>query len=380
MGYFVKQLFIFLLPLGLILVFPLVIIFLGREYYSGSDAVRFQAQHPDAIVGMAYSRFYFDYKKRLISEKKPTVFSLGTSRTQEFREEFFIDSSRFVTASNGAETVDEMTTFIKELPRNNSTKLVIVALEPDIFRSSWSKEMPIIREPLLLPITLLRKWRSFYMDYFSGKFSLRGLWKNSWETNNIGLRAIMNEDGFRKDGSFQWKEFVSPNESAIKENLKIAIDSEISGIKIKRNTSVNKEPLSLGSIASLENFLNLCRKKNIQVIGFLPPVPPDILKEIMSVDDTYKKRTLQFPKVLGRIFSDNGFEYYDLSDVSTFGGTENEFADQVHGTDKLYLRMVIYMAERNKDIGSYVDLSKNRRLLESISGDFIRDYRVREEK
>ena len=54
-----------------------------------------------------------------------------------------------------------------------------------------------------------------------------------------------------------------------------------------------------------------------------------------------------------------------------FDGKNTEFVDAVHGTDLMYLKMFMYMAERSKSIRNYVDIDKLNFFLKESTGDFL---------
>lgn len=368
MSTFIKKLLIFLTPICFFFAFSLAVFVLGREYYSASDALMSQKQDPRAIIGFAYST-PANLKQLLITEKNPEVFALGTSRTGQFRKEFFNDPKIFATASNSVVSIDGMKTFIEELPADSKTRLVILGLDQIMFASSHPTETA--------PGSSFERFRSFFSgrwitvltDYFSGKFSFKQLLDQSRNTSNVGLNALINADGFREDGSYQYSRILT-NPNRI-ENLRASVDAIVTMFKKDPSLSDYKEPVSDSVISSLNELLAVSKKRNIYVIGFLPPYPAATYQELMSLNDTYVNRVLQLPKIIGKNFQDNGFAFYDFSDSMILGNHDTEFVDSAHGADKMYLRMTIYMAERNKEFAKYVDIQKDKRLLENSKKDFL---------
>jgi len=158
------------------------------------------------------------------------------------------------------------------------------------------------------------------------------------------------------------------------EILKENIDTFISSYQTKGTDHKEYQfPVPDKAVSSLNDLLFLCRKKNIYVIGFLSPYPASLYKEISNFNERHNELASQFSKTTGKIFADNGFELYDFSDISVLGLDNNstEFIDAIHGTDKLYLRMIIYSAERNQRLRQYVDVKKDKQLLKDTEGDFL---------
>jgi hypothetical protein len=365
----IKKFILFLLPLGLLFIFPVFVFVASKEYYSPEQALLFQQKNPKTIVGFAYSGDSATFKELLVTKKNPAVFSLGTSRVGEFRKEFFHDSEQFVTASNAISSIDDMKTFVEKLPSNNQQKILILGLDQNMFWSSRSKESKRQSNFERMKKFFLIEWKEPYLDYFSGKFSPKELWKKSANSKNIGLSGIIKNDGFRNDGSYQYSTLLTVKER--EKTLKVSIDALVTMFQKERSSSDFKEPVSKKALSSLNELLMLCKKRNIHVIGFLPPYPSVTYHELIRVDDIYKERMLQLPKIAKKVFSDYGFTFFDFSDSTILGEHDNEFVDSAHATDKYYLRMTIFMAKKDKQLEKYVDIQKAQQLLKNTENDFM---------
>lgn len=370
MLFFFKKLFIFLLPIGLFFAFPLTVFFLSKEYYSVSGAIDYQTKNPEALVGFAYGGDDQAFKGMLVAQKNPEVFALGASITGEFRKEFFIESANFVTASNAVVTFNDMKSFIKNLPADNKTKIIIFGFTAR--QTFFSEDAPKnAQKTHTTAATILDRSRLIYWQYLTGKFSLQNLWYQSQNAKKIGMSASINNDGFRADGSYQYEKILTdPNR---KEILQSSVNGFISEYQKNRALSGYQNSVSNATIAELTELLQLCQKKNIYAIGFLQPYPPAVYEEFTNLNDASAKRVSELSKTIEKIFSNHNFAFYDFSDISVLGLQKNntEFVDWGHGTDKLYLRMVISMAKKNKELQKYVDIQKNQRLLQNTTKDFI---------
>ncbi len=373
MSHFLKKFFLFLAPFGLIFILPITVFLLSREYYTIDRALLVEKEHPNAVIGLAYSNIS-GLKNALVAKNNPTVFALGTSRTGQFRKEFFTASSTFVTASNSVVSIDGMKKFIEELPDDNKTEIVILGLDPNMFLPSYLHEYPSETDYERLKDLFLGRWRNFYIAYFSGRFSIKELWIRSGQTESIGLTGIMREEGFRPDGSYQYRKKLSePNREEL---LKSDMDTSISLLRANRsNPYYNQysDPFSKDVILSLDELLTLCQKKHLYVVAYIPPFPPLVYQELIRLPDGQKENVLQLPAALRETLSRHDFDFYDFSDSTILGKHDNEFIDPSHGTDKYYLRMILYMAERNKRLSEYVDIPKDNKLLQNANKDYLDD-------
>ena len=65
-----------------------------------------------------------------------------------------------------------------------------------------------------------------------------------------------------------------------------------------------------------------------------------------------------------------GFDFYNFEDPSTFGGSDREMVNPTHGSEKMYLRLFIEMAENSPRLSSFVDVPSLKALLQRTAGDY----------
>ena len=366
---FIKKLAIFLTPIGLIFIFPVVVLFLSREYYPISKVVTNQTKKPEIVYGVVYSFLDRSYKKSLIVSRQPEVIALGSSRIMQLRQEFFIEPNKFTNAGGGALGLDEMVKFIQKLPSDHKVKLIILELDQEIFKpSSFGVQNEAEKSNGILK-WLSTDWKRVYIDHFYGKFSLKQLFKQSATTKNIGLNSLVNGNGFRADGSYQYGKMLSnPNHQS---NLVTELSIVSSAIERDRGSFLYGDKISPTAISSLNDILKLAAERNIDVVGFLPPYPNQFYQQIARMDDVYQKNMTCLPREIDYVFSQYHFNFYDFSDIKILGASDQEFVDPQHGTDKLFLRLAIYMAERDPLLSKYFDLERLNKTLRETKGDYL---------
>ena len=94
---------------------------------------------------------------------------------------------------------------------------------------------------------LSNKWKSIYLDYFAGKFSIRELIDRRNEPN-IGLGAMINRSGFRADGSHK---YVMAEQSIRRAALRTNIEAKISAMKNDRGSFLYGKQISDETLADL---------------------------------------------------------------------------------------------------------------------------------
>ena len=367
---FIKKNTIFLIPIGLVFIFPITVFIISREYYSAKDSVENQILHTEAIFEPSYVNLNKTYKKLLVDSINPDILVLGTSRSGQYRKDFFSNNIVFANASNVIDSIAEMEKFVKELSTKSRVKLMIIGLDQDIFFIDTPKpdEVSVLERWRTL---LVSNWHKVYEDYYYEKFSIKNLYKQSKETSNIGMNALINGRGFRGDGSFRdGKKLNALNRESL---LSIDISNELSAIKADRGSFLYGKEIRRSDLDTLRRILKLCKERSIYVVGFMPPYPHAFYEAMSHVDDIYKKQVFGLPNTVQNIFGEFDFGFFDFSDIKMLGASDVEFSDIKHGTDKLYLRMIIYMAERDSKLGEYTDLSKLKKMLEDSENVFLKN-------
>lgn len=375
MGRLLFKVAIFLLPVGLLFAFPAAVFLLAREGYLIQTAVRLQIEQPLILVGRAYTdadntaKFY---KTLLVQAKKPEVIALGSSRTMEFREEFFANPDSFVNASFSAANIGQIEEFVGALSVQNGVKVLLLGLDHRIFRPDYVPPGAVQDPPTIqkfLSDFFAYDWRWIYYDYARGRFSFIDLLTRNRNSGNIGLTALIQGDGYRGDGSYSYRSKLSdPDRSGLLEN---SINDTIAALKSDRNSFEYGPDISRPALESLDRTLTLAKDRDITVIGFLPPYAPALYQEMLSVDDEYRETLFELPEVLRTIFGKYGFRVYEFSDARVLGDTGEEYLDVDHPTDKLDLRMLTYMAKGTPALRAYVDINSAESLLERTDADFL---------
>ena len=91
----------------------------------------------------------------------------------------------------------------------------------------------------------------------------------------------------------------------------------------------------------------------------------------MSKDNVYKHTAVQLSNEMKDIFAQDNLSFFDFSDNRIVGASDEEFIDPKHATDKTYLRMIIYMAENDKNLNNFFDLNKLKKMLADTKGNYL---------
>ena len=125
------------------------------------------------------------------------------------------------------------------------------------------------------------------------------------------------------------------------------------------------DEISTPALNELRDFLKKAKDRNIFVVGLLPPHDPrlDIALRDSVLHGEYQRQAIELITRLNALFVKFGFEFHDFGDTTALGGAANEMLDLTHGSEKVYLRLMIQMAEKSPVLKKYLDNKKLAKLL-----------------
>jgi len=358
---FLKNLLLFLVPLGIFFAPAFIVLFASGEFTPIASIGALSRDINRIVVGPAYSYFRNEYQLHEVSVRHPVIIALGSSRVGEFHSEFLKNPNSFYNASGSIGSLSGFTDFIKHLPQ--PPQIIIAGMDQYFFNPENAKNNTVKRsDPFLVHTraydpffeSFFRNggWWKVYADYFSEKFTLADIFissKNSAAT--VGLLARINGSGFTNDGSNY--------DNVIRYPFKISqgIDTLVASIT-DTNGDEYGNGISLDALAELHAFLASAKAKGITVIGFLPPISHKEYKALgQHPDAVYAYAFKNLAPTLVTVYKEYGFDFYDFSDISSCGSSDDEMAESKHGSGKMYLRLFIRMAENNTSLRPLVDLS-----------------------
>ncbi|MFH1642600.1 MAG: hypothetical protein ABIC04_06920 [Nanoarchaeota archaeon] len=354
---------LFICLTSLIIIIPSYVFYFGNEHIPIDKIISLQKNSKiDILYGKAYSNEQSLYKLKLINSNKCEVISLGTSRVMQFRSHFFNDS--FCNAGGGIYNINDAKEFLENVDKKKLPKLIILELDQNFFHEKSLDDRQSFKETKWYFLFIPQNTFKIYLDILNKKINFSKL-RN--ERTHIGLTAIMRGDGFRKDGSYFYNDTITKNES-----VELRIASTLNNVRsihgygrFIKNVEFDNE-----SLGELKPVLDLCKNNNIQVIGFLPPFAKEVWSEIEKYKENYQYM-FKIEKNVKPLFETYGYDFYDFSDLDDINAPNCEIIDDLHGSEKAYLRILIRMAETNNELLKFVDLNYLNRKLAKSEGCFL---------
>ncbi len=322
--FFVFRLGLFLLPAAALFAFPAWVLGSSGELLSVERIVELQQGSASPVtVGLAYSNPDKYFKLRSFLARRPAIAVFGNSHVMSMRADSF-GGERFYNAAVGGSRLPDFRAFVEHIPAGAEPKTLMIGLDPIFAKPDydWSRKGEEKFDPDAGPLTALRvlgsSWKKVYRDYFSGKFGVSGL--RPRPPGAIGVEAAVHGSGYLKDGSHLDAKARTPFSGEVQDYS-----------RLKDNESFDDEGMRY-----VEDFLQLCRERGIHVIGFLPPAREAVYRQLSSSGYRYWD---ELPRKLAPVFERYGFEFYDLSHPSLYGGNDDEFDDDFHASEEAFRRI-----------------------------------------
>ena len=240
----------------------------------------------------------------------------------------------FYNAGYTVESLNDFLPFLESIPDNKYPEYMIIGLDQWMFNSkydelnsrpsteSWKNSFKFF--PKIYPT-----YKLIYDELFSGKYTFNNL-KNDTSIHKIGLNAILNNTGFKNDGSIfygsQIRKLINNDTTAADYNFSNTLDriKNASG-RFQYGQDINKKAL-----LELDAILGYCKEHQINVVAFLPPYSDRVFGIMVENDNKYGYLKKIYAEVKP-LFEKYNFEFYDFSNTSSCNSSDDEAIDGFHG-------------------------------------------------
>ena len=354
---FLLKVLLFSAPVVVLFIFPFIIFLLGGEFLPISTVIERQKEDSSVLYLSRFTSATDRPLKLLGTESKnPEVVVIGTSRTLTFQSNFFKDSDVFYNAGYNADStlhVSDLSAYVNNISPNSNLRVILLDMSSYLTNpSDNSQDNSVTYNPLALFLTT--GWRDIYLDYLEGRFTLREFLSAVSSNHNIGLTAVLHQEGYRADGSLDRGTYAEIEST--RANIPAGIANAVSLINSGQAASLGYAPsLSGANITGIEDFLALCKSRNIYVIGYLSPYALEIYHEMESLQDASGSAYRSVPSVLQPLFQKEGFNFYDMRDLSSIGSSDAELYDPEHSTEKATIRLLLFLAAKEPKLNADID-------------------------
>lgn len=362
-------------PVMLPVILALLALYGSGELDSVTSVVsRQHAANLNYLYGTVYSSQTVYFKKCLAIANTPQVMALGTSRVMQIRSCMFQGNAPFFNAGGAVSITQQIIPFLESLPPGGQPKVILLGLDQNFFNDTWRNRTPYNRNEygrsLEFPDDREKIINSSYQtvirDFLKGKVLPRRLLSKQWRQQKIGMRAMMKDDGFRNDGSYQFGSLALPK----KEQADYQFSYTFSIMRRGSDRFEHGSTVSLAGLQDVADVLDYCCRKGLHVVGFLPPYAPGVVMKMNEMGSRYQYVWLINSQV-APLFRHYGHSFFDFTSMPGIPCTDNEFIDGYHGSDVIYAKLLSVMAEADMVLARYVNRGGIERMLASRVNDVM---------
>ena len=340
------KIIVFLIPIVLI-IFPIQFLLkiYGESYV---DFERIIKENKYELIGQRFTESNtLAIKTIMVNNSKPKVVAIGSSRVLQFREEMFRESFfnyGYTTSSNGT-----ILPTLKLITEDSPPQYLILGLDQWNFNKKWDKsEYPNYR-PRNADIQniAIKSIPAFLKEVLGSKnvFSI--------PEGKIGLNAVKYNNGFRRDGSRDYGnriEKLELNDTTLEDyQFRNTFSRIYDG---NRRFEYGKE-ISLSDLQYIVDIIEYCNNQDIKLFIFMPPFAPSIWAAMeRSGNYNYIKEADKHVKNICNIYN---IPYFNFSNSNLVHYSDSEMLDGFHGSERVYGKILLYMAQFNTDINSIID-------------------------
>jgi hypothetical protein len=354
---FIKKTFLFIIPVFIFLIPPCLILKrTGENLTIIDDLLLSDKQY---LVGYSYNQSNIGYIKHyvLCNKSKFDIVALGSSRVLQFREEMF--NKPFYNAGFSVKGIKDFNRFLNSIPPDKYPKYLIIGLDQWMFNANWDQ---------LNGTKSKKDWwdnynyypsfsviKNVYSDIIAGKYSFK-IKKMNNELIKIGLNAIVNNKGIRKDGSRNYGSQIHKllkHDKTVKDYL---YQDTYNRIKQGNMRFQYCEEVNMDAFYELETFLSFCKKNNIYVIAIIPPYANAVYKK-MTKTSRYKYLNKIYPTIKP-LFNEFNYELYNYPTVQDANSNDKETLDGFHGGELTYTKIIKDILSKHSKLNKVADKEK----------------------
>lgn len=346
MKQFLRTVALFLVPVLLVCgLFGYIVLTSGESLTEEEIAAKVLSGE-ELLWGLGY-RDNTRYLKHLVaSEAEANLLVLGTSRSMQFRSEFFATDS-FYNAGGGANYTHEYLFFLENLPKEALPDTLLVVFDQYFFQEGWSnpENLPEL-DYAHRDFNFYSAWNALLKNFGIGKVDL--LQSVLPHPGVYGLSALNRGSGFYSDGSYYYGNLIEHPEKGSDVGFHDSFDRIAKG----ENRFEYADEVSPRCLAIVDEMLAFCAQNEIAVVAVIPPYAPSVYARMMETGQYGYIE--QLPQALGETCAAYGFECFDFTNMPNT--TDAEYFDGYHGSSRVYARIALELSESSQLLAGAFDV------------------------
>lgn len=292
------------------------------------------------LFSSAINQQAYPYKTRLYDRVRPDVVAIGSSRAMQVQASFFRHS--FVNMGGASNNVAELEKVVDYIADHGHPQLAVLFVDQWWVNARYpeaSAPAQISAFPRIVSADLLN--HSLWALH-------RGNWiARSFHSRDLGIYALLNEEGFSRDGSFEYVGTVTGEHASL--------DPRFSDTLAR--IAEDRSRMQKAASSSPELVSRMCR-----VIGRLQRTAGHVVVVLPP-----------FANAVWQRMENNGYQYMDgiaerlrqcspqtpvvdfTRPAAVSGATDCEFVDGLHGGSVVYARMLAQIGRQDPAVSRYLD-------------------------
>jgi hypothetical protein len=311
------------------------------------------AQDGAVLFSSAINQHAYNYKMVLLDRIKPRVVAIGSSRAMQVRGRFFKES--FTNLGGATNNIAELELVANHLAVEQPPRLQLLFLDPWWFNERFpgnTSSAHIPEFPKIISADLILA-------------AIRAIRQGNWiaaslKSANLGIYALLINEGFSKDGSFDYIGTTSGEHRSSDEHFSDLL-KRIADNRDRMEKSTRPDPLFVRRMC---HILSTLKKSAAHLIVITPPFSSVVWQRMMGGGYEYIAQTHADLRTCSP-----GTDFFDFSDPARIpGSTDCEFIDGIHGGDVIYARILRQIALQDPELKKYLDDEFTDRFVHEYSG------------
>lgn len=299
------------------------------------------------------------YKLENYKLVKPKITVLGTSRVLQIRGSSFTQSFYNMGRCMGGSKSGRF--IIDEMCKEHKPEVLIIGTDYWWFyveRESSLIEHEIRIDSLNSHQITLKKLISPVLWLKDKKTSINSFSRIlASGTQHYGIQSFQFKDGYGPDGSWYYTGIVTGKKKD--ERIKLSV-----GMKYLENSSgrFRYKNIDDKKIDALIKLVKYIEEAGIKVYVISTPIPKSF-----CLHPNGKKMATQMQQIHRKLIKNN-INSLEAFDPERFGGDDSEFVDWLHGGEITYLRILLKLCQRYKEINQYISIDYIKNQIKKNTG------------
>ncbi len=303
----------------------------------------------DFLYSKAHTEDTSYYKQIVTDQRGAEVLAIGTSRVLQIQGFFFEEDTSFYNAGLIASNLPDILLALQSMEEDSLPDVAILSLDEYFFNEEWYAENDGGLFPQE-PVTGLELYTAAAIGIYEEICRTPEFYLTLCQSPcKIGTGAKGFDHGYGLDGAYTYGSvYAAPAATSVR------IKETVDNVKYAAGRYHTGDTVSSDALDTLREIAVFCQEHDITLVTLTPPLCTSAIEEMEERGDM--GYFFQIADAVSAVAAEEGFEFYNVSDPAILDADDDYFIDGFHGSDVLYLRMLIQMVRQGSCLSAYVSL------------------------